>query len=392
MVQVLPQVPGFLERLGPVLQQAGQGIQQGAEKRSERLKSNALLGVINDPNASPLQKVNAFAQLPEAYKKSSAPVYASVLGPQAQAEADLNAFQNFASQNPSFNTQFRGQAPQQPSDDQSIRPTTSTPPQIQGRQQLEATPGILGHAEVDLSPEHEKFLIQQAAFKTNKNPHISAFGNRAQGELDQLRDTRKRQHEEKIRAHEESKSYDEEILKSVKRTKQQTEAVKDIRSALKSGKVTPGAVGNVFRNLGTVGEKVANAFKNAEQGKVEAAIPLLLEGWKEVFGVRLSDADLRLLETKLPDIGKSPEANNAVLDILEKYSKAPLLRGQVASEIKEKNGGYRPLNYADMVEKEVERQLTAQENVQVRGPDGNIYNVPRSRLQEALANQGVLIE
>lgn len=391
MVQLLPQLPSFLDRFGSVLQQTGQGIQQAGEKKTEKMKSQALMGVLSDPKASPLQKVNAFAQLPEQYKKSTAPVYASILGPQAQAEVDRNAYQDFISQNSGFDNQFRGVPPQQPIDDQSMRPSTSTPPQMQGNQGL--TPSLAPQPSVASSvdkfdPEHEKFLVRQAAFKSSKNPHISAVGHTAQGELDRLKESR----QERRRTHEESKEYDEEIRKSVKRTKQQVEAVKDIREALKSGKVKPGAVSNVFRNLGSVGDKVANAFKNAEQGKVEAAIPLLLEGWKEVFGVRLSDADLRLLETKLPDIGKSPEANNAVLDILEKYSKAPLLRGQVASEMKEKNSGFRPMNYADLVEKEVENRLHAQEPVRVRAPDGNVYNVPRNQLEAALANQGQLIE
>lgn len=395
MVQVLPQVPSLLDRLGSVLNETGQGIQQAGEKKTEKLKSQALMGVLSDPNASPLQKVNAFAQLPEQYKKSTAPVYASVLGPQAQSEADMNAYQNFVGQNPGFDNQFRGTQPQQPSDDQSIRQSTSTPPQTQGRQGLApqpvantSQPAPIANASEDISPEHEKFLIKQAAFKSSKNPHIAAVGNQAQGELERLREVRK----ERVRAHEESEGYDEEVLKGVKRTKQQVEAIKDLRSGLKSGKIKPGSVSSVFRGMGSIGDKISNAFKDAEQGKFEAAIPLLLEGWKEVFGIRLSDTDLRLLQTKLPDIGKSEEANDAILNVLEKYAEAPLLRGKVASEIKEKNGGYRPLNFASQVENEVEKRVQAKETVRVQGPDGNIYNVPREQLDSALANQGKLIE
>lgn len=183
---------------------------------------------------------------------------------------------------------------------------------------------------------------------------------------------------EELEFHKESKAYDEEIRESAKRAKAQEKAFKDIAESIKGG-VKPGSVYNILKDLGTVGDKIAKAFKTGEQGQFEAALPILLEGWKEVFGVRLSDADLLILQNKIPDVGNSPEANEAILKILQKYTKAPLMREKVASEIKKANKGLRPLGYEDQVEAETDRRLAeeSEPNEQIPFDRNNPYHIKR---------------
>jgi hypothetical protein len=160
---------------------------------------------------------------------------------------------------------------------------------------------------------------------------------------------------EQISFHDDSKKYAEEIRESAARAHKQQQTITDLMSSV--DKIHPISISNIFAKMGTVGEKVSNAFKTAAQGKFEAALPQLIEGWKDVFGVRLTDADLKIIENKLPGIGKTPDANKAIMGIINKYAKFSQLKQEAAEEVlnqkgvKTKHGSLRPLGYENEVEK-----------------------------------------
>lgn len=407
MVQILDALPTFGQGLIQALSSAGSQFGAGLAKKKEKDLLGAFENIVNNPKASAISKVTAFSQLPEHIKKSTAPIYAAVLGPQAQGEADLNAAK---SAHPDwFEEQFKsGQQPQQEGDPNNIKPsTTGQAPQMgapgltrdrqglsQGNQTA-AQPGLNAQTSVgagNIDPAQKALLIEESKYAGSKNKYENERGKRAEAQLKRIEKQEDVAREDRREAHKESAAFDKEIQEGAKRAQQQITAVKDISEALASGKVRPGAVSNVFRNLGPVGEKISEAFKSAEQGKFEANIPQLLEGWKEVFGVRLSDADLKILQSKLPDIGKSPEANKAVLDVISRNTKAPLLRAEIASQIKSQNGGMRPLNFSDMVEKEFQLRQEASRPVRIKGPDGGIYSVPKDQVEGAIQAGGQLIQ
>lgn len=188
--------------------------------------------------------------------------------------------------------------------------------------------------------------------------------------------------EEQIAFHKESAKYEEELTKNNKTAKNQKEAISNIEEALASGNVKPSSIANVFKGMGNIGNKISEAYLSGDQAKLAAAIPQLLEGWKEVFGVRLSDADLKILQDKLPSIGKSPEANKSILGIMKKYSDMTLLRGKIAKQIKEENGGLRPLDYPNLIE---ERFDDMTEQVKVINPEnGKVISIPAYKLSGAM--------
>lgn len=199
-------------------------------------------------------------------------------------------------------------------------------------------------------------------------------------------ETQKLTHKEKIDFHKDSEKYDEEVRESATRARKQIEVVKDLTEAVDSGKVNPASIANIFKGYGKAGRKISEAFTNAEQGKFEAAMPFLLEGWKEVFGVRLSDADLKILENKLPSIGKSPSANKSILEIISKYAKPNILRAEIAKEIKSKNKGLRPINFADQVEEELNTHMESNALVPMRSPSGKIRMVPKATAAKMLSD------
>lgn len=69
-----------------------------------------------------------------------------------------------------------------------------------------------------------------------------------------------------------------------------------------------------------------------------ASVPNFLEGMKDIFGARLSDADLRIVEDKLPSISKNKEANLAILDVMQRAAERSIKLEKVAEDVLEKKG------------------------------------------------------
>lgn len=195
-------------------------------------------------------------------------------------------------------------------------------------------------------------------------------------------ETRRRDQErtsgETIKIHEMTKEEDKEIYEKASTAKKQIESIKDIREV--ADKVKPSNISNWFKGFGKVGDKLADAFTTAAQGKFAAALPTLIEGWKDVFGVRLSDADLKIIQDKLPGLGKDAAANKAILDVIEKYAKPNLMRAEIANEIKKENKGFRPIDFTAQVEERLQKRLTP---VPMITPDGRAINVPPEEVEEA---------
>lgn len=207
--------------------------------------------------------------------------------------------------------------------------------------------------------------------------------NRRKEEATLSAEREKQARKEQIEFHKESAKYDEDLLHNTQTAKKQMDTIKDIQKSVKSGNVKPSSLANIFKGMfGTIGDKISEALINKDQATLLASIPQLLEGWKQVFGVRLTDADLALLQDKLPSIGKSPEANLAVLNVIKKYGDMTLLRSQIASQIKEANGGLRPLGYMDQVEKRFDELI---QPINVISPVTNkMIEIPLYKLSDAL--------
>lgn len=187
----------------------------------------------------------------------------------------------------------------------------------------------------------------------------------------------KASNKEKMDIHKDSEKFDTQLQDQAEAAEKQVEATKDILKAIKTGKVQPLSIYNALKGFGTAGDKIASAFKSAEQGKVEAAVPLLLEGWKSVFGVRITDADLKLLLDKLPSISNSPEANEAIIGIIQKYAKPMIEKEKIGRQIKKENGGFRPINYRDEINERYKKQFGQPAGkIRVRSKqDGKTYSI-----------------
>lgn len=157
--------------------------------------------------------------------------------------------------------------------------------------------------------------------------------------------------EHDIKFHQESSEFDKSLRNHANTARRQIPLIENGIKSVEAGKIKPGSLANVFSFFGETGKKIGNALLSGDESALLASIPEFLEGRKELFGVRLSDADLRLLQDKLPDIDKSKEANLAILKLMKKAAEKSIKLEKVAQDVLEKkglpyrSGKLRPLGY-----------------------------------------------
>lgn len=222
------------------------------------------------------------------------------------------------------------------------------------------------------------------------NPYIENRRRQEENKVKQNAAESKIVNSNDIKFHEESKEYADKIRKEAKTAKERLDTIAPIIKDVEEGKIKPTSAANIFRFFGKSGNKIADALLSGKEANLLAAIPEFLEGRKELFGVRLSDADLNLLQDKLPDIGKSPAANLKILGLMKKYAERALLREEAAENVLEKNGvntpsgKLRPLNFENHVEREFDKILSEEENgILMKLPDGREVPIERSKVKEA---------
>ena len=134
-----------------------------------------------------------------------------------------------------------------------------------------------------------------------------------------------------------------------------------------------------------------------EGAVTEASIPGFLEGGRELFGKQLTNADLAVILGKVVDLGKSNEANEALLDFAEFSANLAIHKAEIADEIIKENKGYRPIGFEAKVEENFQKKYGDEidanyrknfgpksTDVHMRAPDGRELWVPPEKVQEFL--------
>jgi hypothetical protein len=168
--------------------------------------------------------------------------------------------------------------------------------------------------------------------------------------------------EHDIKFHQESADFEKSVNTHANTAKRQLPLIENGIKSVTEGKINPGSLANVFNYFGEAGKKIGNALLSKDEAALLASVPEFLEGRKELFGVRLSDADLEILQDKLPDIGKSKEANLAILDLMKRAAERAIRLQKVSEDVLEKKGRsyrggkLRPLGYEREVIKAFDEQ------------------------------------
>lgn len=157
---------------------------------------------------------------------------------------------------------------------------------------------------------------------------------------------------EQLEFHKESAKFDEKL------SNEASAAEKKIRAISKQREIQPTItnfdriISSTFKNT-----RFENLLKSKNAQEFDSLALPMVEGQKETFGVRLSDADLNLILQKIATADKNPQANAAILDYMELEEKLKLEKRKIADQIKKQNKGLRPLDYESSIRQKLNEKF-----------------------------------
>jgi len=314
MVQVLPYNPSPLEQLTPYLSQISQQIGEAYTKRAENQKAQQNYSILNDPNSTPIQKAMAFSKLPADTKKSSSPVWASILGPQAQSEANQQELQRLGFGIPS-------------------------PVNMEGKTTEAVSPPVSSKKNIQDATDEQLVTMSAIGGPAEKI---------AQGEL-KRRETQYKK---------------DEALWNYKPTQ---DYIKDIEEQARAG-MTAVEAADGFINLAQSGEISPSNLRNLAASKFGDSLPFLytpataqakfLEkvqaaGLKDIFP-RPTEKEFFFINGAQAQLGKSNAANISVAQLQKKFAEIPIRAADFTQEVIQEHGGVPPRDLTAKVRKKME--------------------------------------
>lgn len=149
---------------------------------------------------------------------------------------------------------------------------------------------------------------------------------------------------EQIEFHKESKAYDDLLTQKADTAEEKLKAIE------RQMKIQPDITNwDRFFASAFKGSIFEDLFKSQSATEFDAAVLPLIEGMRDVFGVRLTDADLRLVLQKIATSQKNPEANKTILDWMKLKSELEVEKRKIADQIKKENRGLRPLDFQEQI-------------------------------------------
>lgn len=174
----------------------------------------------------------------------------------------------------------------------------------------------------------------------------------------------------------------QELLRTIGGTREREGAAKIYTPAyqetLKAGKGAKDTIATVRRgreiiknkkNWGPLsGDNIATAiglpgWASPEGQEFQALVLGFLNGEKARFGVRLSDADLKLIQNKMPDISRTKEGNEALLNLRESEAKFKALESQAQQAVLKRNKGF-TYDFQEQADQELENLLAQNPDIQ----------------------------
>lgn len=207
----------------------------------------------------------------------------------------------------------------------------------------------------------------------------------------------------------EAKKYD--TLEAEGQQAKKTSRAREImRAQLASGKLNPKNTKNLLANFFKGNPTLEGLLTTPEREVFKSAGITQFEGMKDIFGVRLSDADLAVASSKVMDPTKPVEANLAIADFWDFADKMKIEEAKIAREVKKDNGGFLPINWREQVDSKMQERFgdeaqrvvsnAANEGgtrplkivdgkVAIIAPDGRRKLIPQERLKEAMLAGGI---
>lgn len=157
---------------------------------------------------------------------------------------------------------------------------------------------------------------------------------------------------EQIEFHKETAKYDEKLNEKADLAKRKLDALSRQRKLIDKIGTWDRVVGTFFK-----GSPYEDIFKSKNAQEFDSYALPLIEGQKDNFGVRLSDADLRLVLQKIATSTKNPEVNKAIVEWNALEYKLDAEKRKIADEIRKENNGLRPLDYLSQIRKRMDEKF-----------------------------------
>ena len=300
MVQVLPAVPSFGEKLAGALENAGVNIAQGYENRQKQAKTMEALKTINDPLSTPTQKGSALALLDPKIAHS----IATAMAPTWQAQQEhiqQKELLNSLFPNSSMTDQTNQETPQPRSENiVNNSPIDNQQNVNQNIQQPQVNPKI---NLKDPASWDRDTALKLSGLKGMKG-ELGVVGNQAKSRLDQI-ETEKKQFAEERKFHTEANKDFMERVSGLRHSLPRKElALQMARDAINSKEIGAFSLNNLaertgIRELGTAsGSQLRQAAKENLFNHISR---ISAKGQNQWLEKQISEA--------FPQIGRSEESN-----------------------------------------------------------------------------------
>jgi hypothetical protein len=158
----------------------------------------------------------------------------------------------------------------------------------------------------------------------------------------------------------ETKPVYDQIQKEYKASKDSSKRLDRMEALIKTGKLddprTASYIKAITHGIFGVGLDVTHLLEPESQ-EFEKLSADFVKNAKDYFGNRLTDADLNAFLKTIPSLLQTDEGKMRVIRNLRNFNNAALIKKRASDRILEANGGRRPRNYEQLIEKMTEADL-----------------------------------
>ena len=148
----------------------------------------------------------------------------------------------------------------------------------------------------------------------------------------------------------------QKVRKEGQEAKNIISTVRNQRKLLDEGKFGTLSFDNLLSKIGLGG------MTSPEAQAFQANLINFITGKREQFGVRLTDADLKLIQNKMPDIARTKEGNEAILDLYESDASYREIHQKAYDKVLKEKGF--TFDFPAQVEEEENKLLSQRPDVQ----------------------------
>ena len=123
------------------------------------------------------------------------------------------------------------------------------------------------------------------------------------------------------------------------------------------GSTVGAGIGAVLGPVATILHNFNKATFAKDEEKFEKLSASFLKGMKDIFGARISNAEMNAFLTSIPTLGQTDAGKLSVIEDMELFNKAAEVKYKAMRQIIKENGGVPPANLQDQVEERSQYQL-----------------------------------